>query len=54
MKNLIIIGARKLGREVYSLAKQSNSSGNLNWHIKGFLDRFSLDSVLFSGKKHTS
>lgn len=38
MKNLIIIGARKLGREVYSLAKQSNSSGNLNWHIKGFLD----------------
>lgn len=38
MKNLIIIGARKLGREVYSLAKQINSSGNSNWQIKGFLD----------------
>lgn len=38
MKNLIIIGARKLGREVYSIAKQSINSGNLDVRIKGFLD----------------
>ena len=38
MKNLIIIGARKLGREVYSLAKQVLHAEEQGWRIKGFLD----------------
>lgn len=37
MKELIIIGARGFGREVYSLAKQSVGY-NENFIIKGFLD----------------
>ncbi len=37
MQNLIIIGARGLGREVYSLAKQSKGFG-YDFAIKGFLD----------------
>ncbi len=37
MKNLIIIGARGFGREVYYLATQC-SGYNTEWAIKGFLD----------------
>jgi sugar O-acyltransferase (sialic acid O-acetyltransferase NeuD family) len=37
MKNLIIIGARGFGREVYGLATQTNEYGS-EWNIKGFLD----------------
>lgn len=37
MKNLIIIGARGFGREVYNLAQQTLEYGN-EWTIKGFLD----------------
>jgi sugar O-acyltransferase (sialic acid O-acetyltransferase NeuD family) len=37
MKNLIIIGARGFGREVYDLAKQC-SGYNVEYIIKGFLD----------------
>ncbi|PKB17879.1 acetyltransferase [Flavobacterium sp. 5] len=37
MKNLIIIGARGFGREVYDLAKQC-SGYNTEYIIKGFLD----------------
>ncbi len=38
MKNLIIIGARKLGREVYSIARQVLRAEEQEWRIKGFLD----------------
>lgn len=37
MKNLIIIGARGFGREVYSIANQTNEH-LVEWSIKGFLD----------------
>jgi sugar O-acyltransferase (sialic acid O-acetyltransferase NeuD family) len=37
MKNLIIIGARGFGREVYDLAKQC-AGFNIEYRIKGFLD----------------
>jgi len=37
MKNLIIIGARGYGREIYNLATQTNEY-NKEWKIKGFLD----------------
>jgi sugar O-acyltransferase (sialic acid O-acetyltransferase NeuD family) len=37
MKNLIIIGARSYGREVYNLATQCKAY-NTEWTIKGFLD----------------
>lgn len=37
MKQLIIIGARNLGREIYSLAKQCREHGT-EWEIAGFLD----------------
>jgi len=37
MKNLVIIGARGFGREVYSLATQTKEYNN-EWVIKGFLD----------------
>lgn len=37
MKNLIIIGAGNLGREVLAWAKQSKDYGRV-WNIKGFLD----------------
>jgi sugar O-acyltransferase (sialic acid O-acetyltransferase NeuD family) len=37
MKNLIIIGARGFGREVYNIATQTKEY-NVNWTIKGFLD----------------
>jgi sugar O-acyltransferase (sialic acid O-acetyltransferase NeuD family) len=37
MKNLLIIGARGFGREVYSLATQTKEF-NKEWTIKGFLD----------------
>ena len=37
MKNLIIIGARGFGREIYNLAKQTKEY-NTEWTIKGFLD----------------
>lgn len=37
MKNLLIIGARGFGREVYSLATQTKEYNN-EWTIKGFLD----------------
>ena len=37
MKNLLIIGARGFGREVYSLATQTKEY-NKEWVIKGFLD----------------
>jgi sugar O-acyltransferase (sialic acid O-acetyltransferase NeuD family) len=37
MKNLIIIGARGYGREVYNWATQCNQY-NSEWTIKGFLD----------------
>lgn len=37
MKNLIIIGARGFGREVYNLAIQTKEY-NTQWIVKGFLD----------------
>lgn len=37
MKNLIIVGARGFGREIYSLAKNCNGYNN-EFVIKGFLD----------------
>jgi sugar O-acyltransferase (sialic acid O-acetyltransferase NeuD family) len=37
MKNLIIIGARAFGREVYNIAIQTKEYNN-EWVIKGFLD----------------
>jgi hypothetical protein len=37
MKELLIIGARGFGREVFSLAKQSIGYGE-SFEIKGFLD----------------
>jgi sugar O-acyltransferase (sialic acid O-acetyltransferase NeuD family) len=37
MKNLIIIGARGYGREIYNWATQCNEY-NREWQIKGFLD----------------
>jgi sugar O-acyltransferase (sialic acid O-acetyltransferase NeuD family) len=37
MKNLIIIGARGFGREVYNLAQQTLEHGS-EWTVKGFLD----------------
>ena len=37
MKNLVIVGARGFGREVYDLATQC-SGYNLEYVIKGFLD----------------
>jgi sugar O-acyltransferase (sialic acid O-acetyltransferase NeuD family) len=37
MKNLIIIGARGFGREIYNLATQTKEY-NTEWTIKGFLD----------------
>ena len=37
MKNLIIIGARGFGREVYTLSKESHGYGT-DYVIKGFLD----------------
>jgi len=37
MKDLIIIGAGKFGREVYAWAKQAREHG-VAWRIKGFLD----------------
>lgn len=37
MKNLIIIGAGKFGREVFAWAQQTNAH-NRDWRIKGFLD----------------
>jgi len=37
MKNLIIIGARGFGREVYNLAQQTLEYGS-EWTVKGFLD----------------
>jgi len=49
MKNLIIIGAGKFGREVYSWAKQMRAHG-VEWQIKGFLDnrRQILDSFNYN------
>ena len=38
MKNLIIIGARGYGREVYALAKKMREHTQCDWNIKGFLD----------------
>lgn len=38
MKNLIIIGARGFGREVYDLAMDIVESGKANFVVKGFLD----------------
>lgn len=43
MKNLIIIGARAYGREVYNIAIQTKEY-NTDWVVKGFLDND--DSVL--------
>ena len=37
MKNLVIIGARGWGREVYDIAMACISSG-ANFSVKGFLD----------------
>jgi sugar O-acyltransferase (sialic acid O-acetyltransferase NeuD family) len=37
MKNLIIIGARGFGREIYNIATQTKEH-NTEWTIKGFLD----------------
>jgi hypothetical protein len=37
MKNLIIIGARGFGREIYNIATQCKEF-NSEWLIKGFLD----------------
>lgn len=37
MKNLIIIGARGFGREIYNIAIQTKEH-NTEWTIKGFLD----------------
>jgi sugar O-acyltransferase (sialic acid O-acetyltransferase NeuD family) len=37
MKNLLIIGARGFGREVFSWAKQCKEY-NIEWTLKGFLD----------------
>lgn len=37
LKNLIIVGARKFGREVFTWAEQAIRAGTA-WHIKGFLD----------------
>jgi sugar O-acyltransferase (sialic acid O-acetyltransferase NeuD family) len=37
MKNLIIIGARGFGREIYNVAIQTKEH-NIEWTIKGFLD----------------
>ena len=37
MKNLIIIGARGFGREIYNIATQTNEY-SVKWTIKGFLD----------------
>jgi sugar O-acyltransferase (sialic acid O-acetyltransferase NeuD family) len=37
MKDLIIIGARGLGREIYNLATECHGY-NIDWSIKGFLD----------------
>ena len=37
LKRLIIIGARNLGREIYSLATQCTENGT-EWEIAGFLD----------------
>jgi sugar O-acyltransferase (sialic acid O-acetyltransferase NeuD family) len=37
MKNLIIIGARGFGREIYNVATQTKEYNN-EWIIKGFLD----------------
>ena len=46
MKNLIIIGARGYGREVYNWATQCTEYGK-EWNIKGFLDdkRNALDEM---------
>lgn len=38
MKNLIIIGARGFGREVYDLAMDIIQAGNADFSVKGFLD----------------
>ena len=43
MKNLIIVGARAYGREVYNIAIQTKEY-NTDWTVKGFLDND--DSVL--------
>ncbi|MFO7851414.1 MAG: acetyltransferase [Bacteroidota bacterium] len=37
MKELLIIGARGFGREIYNLAKRCHGY-NINWKIKGYLD----------------
>lgn len=37
MKNLIILGARGFGREIYNIASQTKEYNN-EWIIKGFLD----------------
>ena len=37
LKRLIIIGARNLGREIYSLATQCTENGTV-WEVAGFLD----------------
>ena len=45
MKNLLIIGARGFGREIFSLASQCHGY-NIEWIIKGYLDdkKDALDS----------
>jgi len=37
MKNLLIIGARGFGREIFSLAQECHGY-NVDWNIKGYLD----------------
>ena len=37
MKNLLIIGARGFGREVFDISTQTKEYNN-DWIIKGFLD----------------
>lgn len=48
MKNLIIIGARGFGREVFNLAQQTEEYGN-EWIIKGFLDSDQDALKMFQG-----
>ena len=48
MKNLIIIGARGFGREIYNLAKQTKEH-NVEWTIKGFLDDKKIALDEFTG-----
>ena len=51
MKNLIIIGARAYGREIYNLATQCTEY-NKDWVFKGFLDedKSALDATAYNLK----